>query len=258
MLDAKLLVVGVITVIKIILFRHREVFCVLIGRSCSISVRSDLRPETGATGSGPADCLVSVDKLFHWQKSRLFFFPFFFSFCVFVFVCPPNVPDGPLFKSCYLSYWEGMKRRPAVSWSSMRRKPLRSGKISQEVCGIPARWASGPPFPVFRPCWKFRENSAWMKTRSIFTFPLKRVSVLSSSQAYHLPLQTHLGISLATRRRNMQKISEVEDHVDSNASSRKSEHVVLFFVVFAKTSITFTFLPFKRLLFSFEIDQKWQ
>ncbi len=177
---------------KILPFRHREVFCVLIGRLCSIFACSDLRSETGAAGSGPADRLVRVDKLFHWQKSRLFFFSFFppslhrsCCFCI-----PPNVPDGPLFKSCYLSYWEGMKSRPGVlRWSPRLRKNLPGG----------LRYSGPLSLPVLWPCWKFRENSAWMKTRSIFTFPLKGFSVLSSSQAYHLPLQTHLEISLATR-----------------------------------------------------------
>lgn len=137
------------------------------------------------------------------------------------FCIPPNIPDGPLFKSCYLSYWEGMKRRPGVSrWSLTRPEAVQTPALRKNLPGG-LRYSGPLSLPVFWPCWKFRENSAWMKTRSIFTFPLKGVSVLSSSQAYHLPLQTHLKISLATRRWNMQKIS---DHVDSN-SSWKSKRI---------------------------------
>ncbi len=114
------------------------------------------------------------------------------------------------------------------------------------------RYSDPLSLPVLWPCWKFRENSAWMKTRSIFTFPLKGVSVLSSSQAYHLPLQTHLEISLATRRRNMLKIS---DRVPGKASVFSD---VLFQGV---CKITFTIANFQKfevrkifLFFIFEIN----
>lgn len=86
-------------------------------------------------------------------------------------------------------------------------RPLRLGEIPPGGLRYSGPLSLRTPFPLFWLCWKFRVNSAWMKTSSIFVFPLKSVSVLSLSQAYHLPLQTHLQISLATRHRNMQKIS---------------------------------------------------
>lgn len=69
-------------------------FRVLIGRAVSIFSISDLLPETGAAGSGPADRLVSADKLFHKPKKKkkkgLFFFSSLFflsvSFLLFLYL----------------------------------------------------------------------------------------------------------------------------------------------------------------------------
>lgn len=242
---------GVITVIKIILFRHRGVLCFnwpLLLYLCSFWSTAWNRSHR----KWPCRLSCQRRQIIPLTKKQAVFLSVFFSFCVVVFVSPLMYRTGLFLKAVTWVIERGWKDGPRFRDLRCLHKPLRSGEISQEVCGIPARWASGPPFPVFRPCWKFRENSAWMKTRSIFTFPLKRVSVLSSSQAYHLPLQTHLEISLATRRRNMQKISEVEDHVDSNASSRKSEDVVLFCgVCKVKHHFYFYCVPCKRFLFSF-------
>ncbi len=75
------------------------------------------------------------------KKQAVFLLIFSPRLCIVpvVFVSLLMYRTGLFFKSCYLSYWEGMKSRPGVLCWSPRR---RSGKISPEVCGILTRWAS--------------------------------------------------------------------------------------------------------------------
>lgn len=73
----------------------------------------------------------------------------------------------------------------------------------------PQRFAVFWTLPGVWPSWKFRENSAWMKTRSIFTFPFeKSFSVIAPcGLQYRLPQQTHGEINLTTRRSE-----DIKDH----------------------------------------------
>lgn len=137
-----------------------------------------------------------------------------------------------------------------------QRRPLRSGKISPEVCGIPARWASGPPsrflgyagnsvktVPGWKPglylhfLWKGFQSYHWV---SRITFLCKLISK-SASQ---------LNPKYAENIRGWRSCWLKYEFLEKWACFQ-----MYFFcgVCEVKHHIYFYCVPFKRLLFSFEI-----